>query len=747
MEQFTDKKTFSEVERYTALSRISVALMSERDENALLHLIAQTAADLTGASFAAFTLRPMRELDQATTSSGKHLFHLAAVVGVTKEQEALFRRMPLGGEGLLAPIFQQGVPVRVADALNLPVGNQYTDTGAAGGEAERENRFSFMHGGNVPSPELKSVGVPRGHPVIRSFLGAPLLDRHQKVRGGLLLGYPEPNRFTADDEIILQALAAQAAVALDNARLYQQLHMRAQELDAIFESITDGVTLVDEQGHILRENASAQQLRRRLQRLKHGRRMLADMLYKPARSALAGDGAHDLSITIPDDNEEMREYIVNSSRLHQRGNYYDAWLQDRTLADKGPALSEAVVVWHDITESRRLLAEQRARADMESRLSLLQLILDELPSSVYLVYGPDARLVLANHAAHNVWGASWPADTPMVEFLTDNHIRIFKDDGRPLPSEQLATLRSVQNGETIYQHTEVIRRSDGSNLPVLVNAIALDGRNLNIVMPHARECGKLGDGDAMLPAAIVVHQDMTAIKEAEYLKDDFIGIAAHELRNPLAVLHGCAQTLIVQSSRGKGVELSPWQVEAIQDIDQATGRLVELTEDLLDVTRLQGGRLELNLEPADLVALTRRVVKRLQQTSDTHHFNIHNEEEFLVANIDARRIEQVLTNILNNAVKYSPNGGPIDIYLSIDHSPEQALIRVKDTGIGIPARQQARIFERFVRADNAQDIGGTGLGLYLCRELVDRHSGRIWFESVENQGSTFFVTLPLADLS
>jgi signal transduction histidine kinase len=126
---------------------------------------------------------------------------------------------------------------------------------------------------------------------------------------------------------------------------------------------------------------------------------------------------------------------------------------------------------------------------------------------------------------------------------------------------------------------------------------------------------------------------------------------------------------------------------------------------------------------------------------------MHSEVEFLVAQIDTRRVEQILTNILVNAVKYSPDGGSIDIYLSEDKENRQALLSVKDTGIGIPAHQQGRIFGRFIRADNAQDIGGTGLGLYLCRELVERHGGRIWFESIEDKGSTFYVALPLADLT
>jgi len=293
----------------------------------------------------------------------------------------------------------------------------------------------------------------------------------------------------------------------------------------------------------------------------------------------------------------------------------------------------------------------------------------------------------------------------------------------------------------VRHHQETIRRADGTTLPVLVNAVAL-GRRLLAGMPA--EVGS-HPTDPAEPVALVIYQDVTALKEAERLKDEFISIAAHELRTPLAVLKGFAQTLLVQTARGKGPELVEWQVEALQSIDQATARLVELTEDLLDVTRLQAGRLALHLEPTDLVALTRRVVTRLQLTTEHHALAIFAPVEHLVAPVDPRRLEQVLSNLIGNAIKYSPEGGSIEVTIGEEEQAHAALLCVSDHGIGIPAQQQQLVFGRFARTDNARayGIGGTGLGLYLCRELVERHGGRIWFESVEGQGSTFYVALPL----
>jgi two-component system phosphate regulon sensor histidine kinase PhoR len=724
-------------ERYTALSRVGTALMSELDESRLLHLIAETACELTDASFAAFTLRPVDEEGLPLVASEGNLFHLAAVVGVTPEQEEIFRRMPLGGEGLLAPIFRQGVPVLVEDALLfIPPKKEHQPQGHL--DAAREAALAYAHG-YVPVEGLQSMGVPRGHPMVRSFLGVPLLNRDNQVRGGLLLGHTEPGKFTQDDEALLVGLAAQAAVALENARLYRAAKMRAQELNTIFESIAEGIALVDNQGKILRENSTARRLREILYTSSAGQDAASTVLQSPDCYVNRDELAHGVALTVANEHTEGRDYIINATPLRVP-NTISGPLADPHNSEQ-ETISGAVVVWLDVTESRRLLAERRILAETEARLALLQTVLDELPSSVYLVRGQDARLVLANRAATTVWGAPWPLGQPMADFLKENSIRIFSIEGHMLAPEELAALRAVQNGETVHHHQEVIRHPDGTTLPVLVNAVALDAQDLNVAPSDPQ---KYADTEQE-PAAIVVTQDVTALKEAERLKDDFIGIAAHELRNPLAILKGYAQTLIIQTARGNGPKLADWQIEALQSIDQSSLRLVELIDDLLDVTRLQAGRLEIHPEPTNLIALAKRTISRLQVTTDKHSLSLHTSLEHLVLNIDAQRIEQVLSNIISNAIKYSPDGGPIELSISEDKRKHIALIRVADHGIGIPVSQQAHVFGRFMRADNARlhGIGGTGLGLYISRELVERHGGRIWFESTETQGATFYIALSI----
>ncbi|HYU74457.1 MAG TPA: ATP-binding protein, partial [Ktedonobacteraceae bacterium] len=291
-----------------------------------------------------------------------------------------------------------------------------------------------------------------------------------------------------------------------------------------------------------------------------------------------------------------------------------------------------------------------------------------------------------------------------------------------------------QSGETVLYQQETIHRTDGSSLPALVSALALPERwGTGHLAPEAE------------PVALVVHHDVSVLKQAEYLKDEFIGVAAHELRNPLTALKGFADMLLYQTARSKGAPLAAWQQEALEEIAHATGRLEKLTEDLLDVTRMQAERLILSRRPTDLVELTRRMMLQAEMTTQRHTFSLETGCSSLLVEIDRLRIEQVLSNLLSNAVKYSPQGGPIELALREEVEPHAALLSIRDQGIGIPTRQQARIFGRFVRAENARatEITGTGLGLYLSHELVERHGGHLWFESTEGAGSTFFMRLPV----
>jgi len=211
------------------------------------------------------------------------------------------------------------------------------------------------------------------------------------------------------------------------------------------------------------------------------------------------------------------------------------------------------------------------------------------------------------------------------------------------------------------------------------------------------------------------------------------------------VLAGYVQLLLYHSTHGSEASLNTWQQEALTEINLATDRLSTLIEDLLDVTRLQTGQLILQPSSINVVPLVRRIARDLQLTTDRHQIRIQVERDIVVTSVDTGRFEQIMTNLIGNALKYSPEGGVVTITIATDLLLRQMRLTIQDQGIGIPRQQHGRIFGRFMRAENAQAWGihGTGLGLYLCRELIERLGGHLWFESEEGKGSTFFVAFPL----
>ncbi len=250
----------------------------------------------------------------------------------------------------------------------------------------------------------------------------------------------------------------------------------------------------------------------------------------------------------------------------------------------------------------------------------------------------------------------------------------------------------------------------------------------------------LGDG-------IVVEfvLDITGSKRAEEERETFAATAAHDLKTPLTALRGQAQLMLRRSRLGRLGE-GPALETGLGAIDAAVGRMVALVDEMMDAAHLRAGRtLELVLAPIDLVALAAEAASEIGQGAHRHTVRVEAGEPEIVGTWDRARLRRVLGNLLGNAIKYSPLGGDIVIRVGREVNPdgEWAVLSVIDSGLGIPAEDLPRVFEPWHRGGNVGRIGGTGIGLFGARRIVEQHGGTITATSAEGEGATFTVRLPL----
>lgn len=247
-----------------------------------------------------------------------------------------------------------------------------------------------------------------------------------------------------------------------------------------------------------------------------------------------------------------------------------------------------------------------------------------------------------------------------------------------------------------------------------------------------------------ISGVVCVLRDVTEEQKIEEQRKEFVSNVSHELRTPLTSMRSYIEALIDGAWRDE--ELAPQFLEVAQS---ETDRMIRMIQDLLHLSRIDSGKSELNKELIDLGALFMQVLNRFEMllASEEYKNNNYRLENHLIneavfVDIDPDRITQVLDNIMNNAIKYSPDGGTITSRMVV--SENEVIISIKDEGMGIPAEDLEFIFHRFYRVDRARSraMGGTGLGLAISREVIEQHDGRIWAESVEREGTTFYIALP-----
>lgn len=229
---------------------------------------------------------------------------------------------------------------------------------------------------------------------------------------------------------------------------------------------------------------------------------------------------------------------------------------------------------------------------------------------------------------------------------------------------------------------------------------------------------------------------MKEVNESQQRKDEFIGIASHELKTPLTSIRGYLDLLNVMEDKQPNKQ-------CVQKALESTHKLEKLIKDLLDVSKIQSGQLQLNMHIFDMDELLEDTIASVRMIAPTHNISRESRQPAQMIYADREKIEQVLINLLSNAVKYSAPESKVIV--SSKNSGSELIIKVRDHGIGIPEDELNEIFGRFYRTKNSSvHISGLGLGLYICRDIILRHKGKIWVEK-ETKGSSFYFSLPLAN--
>ena len=342
----------------------------------------------------------------------------------------------------------------------------------------------------------------------------------------------------------------------------------------------------------------------------------------------------------------------------------------------------------------------------------------------------DSEPETANSEPAHPDAARWEA---LLE-TTDDSVLLADAEGRITLSNSVAdALFGTPSGDTLLAHTLSTDLEDLFRTAIRRRACV--EREVSLNQPSQRtlhvRITPISDGEYLL-----VLRDLTELRRLERVRRDFVANVSHELRTPLTSIKAMAETLLDGARTDEAV--AP---RFLQTIMRESDRLVRLSTDLLDLSRVEARGIE--KMPIDLAALVADVAARLASQAEKADITLSNTiRPPLIAPADRDEMAQVLVNLLDNAIAYTPRGGFVT--LSAQETPESVTVTVADTGIGILSHDMPRLFERFYRADKARSraSGGTGLGLSIVKHIVENHGGTVGVESEYNKGSVFSFTLP-----
>lgn len=542
----------------------------------------------------------------------------------------------------------------------------------------------------------------------RAVLSVPLRSAAGDPVG--VLGFfwtHRPHQINAHEIELAAAIGDHTAAALESARLREELQRERMRLARVVENMRDGVVVYAPNGRIEYTNELVAEMLG-LQRPIVGLVDRQDPVLPPDLTPYAVDFGFDRRAVF----ERVLRRKEAQTGLRALVHSEPPKLLDVSYAPlvDGDSVDGVVVSFRDVTD---LLEIERLKAAHEARLTLEAVIAST--ANGVMVYDNDARIVLANPFVHDLYGL----EAGSIVGLTARELaaRIGAQFAEP---EQLAGVLSRiewQQGsyseeiEIAQPRRRIIRR-------VVSPVVTRDGTHV----------GK-----------VAVYHDVTRERAVDRQKDEFLSLASHELKTPLTSIKGYTQVLLGRAGRNGMTER---EQRALRTIEAQVDRMGRLVGELLDISRIDSGQLRVQLAPLDLTALVRDVVEQVQLATTRHDLMLATSAPVEIVG-DVDRLEQVVANLLENAIKYSPGGGRIEV--AVEGLEREAQIVVHDEGIGIPQEQIPHLFTRFYRAENVgSTISGLGLGLYISHQIVLRHGGSIQVTSREGRGSTFRVLLPLA---